>query len=129
MTDNREEISSKFAPLPCNSLVYRALKKKWVNEDTGEILADAFFLRKDIGETGVSVNIASVCSPQDCAARFKRKFVASLHVGNVRNLGLDIIQDMPNHANITGLQYREDDLADAERLASLLAKQSRIIRI
>ena len=130
MTDNSEIIITEFAPLPCNEIVYRALmNKKWINEDTGQIRPSAFFLRKHRGETGLSVNISTVCSPEDCAERFRCKAVASLHVGSVRNLGLDIVQDMPTHANITGLPYREDNLAEAERLAGLLAKQSRIIRI
>jgi hypothetical protein len=131
MTDRSEEaekVVAEFAPLPCNAIVYRALKKrKWINEDTGQILPDAFLLRKD--EVGISVNIATVCSPQECASRFNRcNAVASLHVGRVRDLGLDIIQNKPNHAYITGLP-QEDDLAEAERLAGLLAKKSRIIRI
>lgn len=130
MTDNSEIIITEFAILPCSEIVYRALmKKKWINEDTGRIRPDAFFLRKHREETGLSVNIAAVCTPEDCAERFKCKAVASLHIGNVRNLGLDIVQDNFNHANITGLPYREDDLAEAERLAGLLAKQSRIIRV
>ncbi len=124
------EYIEKFAPLPSDAIVYRALiKKRWVNEDTSEVLPDAFFLRKDKCETGVSVNIAAVCSPEDCAARFKCKFVASLQVETVRDLGLDVVQDKPNHANINGLPYRDDDLAEALRLASLLARQSKIIRI
>jgi hypothetical protein len=131
MTEHSEKFESKFTTLPSDAIVYRALiKKRWVNEDTGEILPDAFFLRKDKCETGVSVNIAAVCSPEDCAARFKCcKFVASLQVETVRNLGLDVVQDKPNHANINGLPYWEDDLAEAVRLASLLANQSKIIRI
>jgi hypothetical protein len=40
---------------------------------------------------------------------------------------LDVEQDSVNHANITGLPNREDDLAQAERLAGLLARQSQII--
>ena len=130
MTEYKEKLESEFSPLPSDAVVYRAIiKKRWVNTDTGEILPDAFFLRKGRGETGISVNIATVCSPEDCAARFKCKFIASLQVGTVRELGLDIVQDQYNHANITGLPYREDDLAEALRLASSLAKQSTTIQI
>jgi hypothetical protein len=130
MTDSSERITSEFASLPCTAIVYRAImKKKWISEDIGQVLKEAFFLRKARSETGVSVNIATVCSPQDCADKFKCNAVASLHVGHVRDLDLDIIQDKINHAKITGLPYREDDLAEAERLAGLLAKQARIIRV
>jgi hypothetical protein len=124
-----KETIAEFAPLLCDTIVYRALiKQKWINKDLKEILADAFVLRKDRSEVGISVNIASVCSPQDCASRFKRcEAVASLHVGRVRAVGLDIIQNKPNHAHIVGLPYIEDDEAEWEKLSDLLAKQSRLI--
>ncbi len=131
MTDLNEQITTELALLQCNAIVYRALiKKDWINEDTLQVQPSAFFLRQDKAEFGISVNIANACSPQDCASRFKKcGFVASLHVGSVRDIGLDILQDKFNHANIIGLIYREDNLAEAERLAGLLAKQSRIIKI
>jgi hypothetical protein len=130
MTDATNDIGSVYPPLPCNAIVYRTLiKKRWINEDTGEVLADAFFRRKDGDTVGVSVNIATALTPAECTSRFKKcNAVASLHVGRVRDLGLDIIQDKLTHANIMNLPYREDDLPKAEKLAGLLAKQSRIIR-
>jgi hypothetical protein len=131
MSDLVGEITPEFAPLQCNTIVHRALiKRDWINEDTLQVRPNAFFLRQDKGEIGVSVNIAAVCSPQDCVSRFRKcRAVASLHVGHVRDLGLDIIQDKYNHANIIGLPYREDNLAEAQRLGGLLAKQSRIIQV
>ncbi|MEH2362761.1 hypothetical protein [Nostoc sp.] len=50
-----------------------------------------------------------------------------MHVGRIRDLGLDVIQDSSDHANIIGLPDVNDDPVTAERLAGLLAKQSRII--
>ncbi|KYC43772.1 hypothetical protein WA1_00990 [Scytonema hofmannii PCC 7110] len=88
--------------------------------------ADAYFLRDS--EPGLSVHLASVCSPEQCAGFFRKCYgVASLEVGRVREIGLDVEQDSINHANIVGLPNREDNLAEAERLAGLLAKQSHII--
>ena len=130
MTDSIEDIVSGYPPLSCDAIVYRILRKRWINKDTGEVLPDAFFLRKEQNEVGVSVDIATACTPAECASKFKKcNAVASLHVGRVRDLGLDIIQDTPIHANIMNLPYREDDPATAERLAGMLAKQSRIIRV
>ncbi|MEW5856827.1 MAG: hypothetical protein AB1861_05540 [Cyanobacteriota bacterium] len=121
--------AAKFEPLPCSSIVYRALlRKNWIDEDTGKVKADAFFLREH--ELGLSVNIAATCLPEQCAARFNKcSAVASLHVGRVRDLGLDVVPDSETHANIKRLPYREDNLAEAERFAGLLAKQSRLIRV
>jgi hypothetical protein len=53
--------------------------------------------------------------------------VASLKVGDVREIGLDVEQDAVNHANIMGLPHRDEDLAQAERLAGLLAKRSALV--
>jgi hypothetical protein len=117
----------QFDPLSDDSVVYRALlRKQWINEDTGKVKADAYFLR--VNEPGLSVNLANVCSPTQCADLFRKCYgVASLEVGGVRQIGLDVQQDSVNHANILGLPYREDDLAEAERLAGLLAKQSQLV--
>jgi hypothetical protein len=47
MTDSSEKIPSEFATLSCNEIVYRTImKKKWLNEDTGQILKEAFFCKK-----------------------------------------------------------------------------------
>jgi hypothetical protein len=117
----------RFDPLPDNATVYRALlRKQWIDEDTGRVKADAYFLR--VNECGLSVNLASVCSPKQCAELFRKCYgVASLEVKGVREVGLDVEQDSVNHANIVGLPYREDDLTEAERLAGLLARQSQIV--
>jgi hypothetical protein len=117
----------EFEPLPEDAIVYRSiLRKQWINEDTGKVKADAYFLRAN--EIGLSVNLASECSPEQCAENFRQCYgVASLEVASVREIGLNVEQDKVNHANIMGLPYKEDDLAQAERLAGLLAKKSQIV--
>jgi len=117
----------QFDPLPEDAVVYRAiLRKQWINEDTGRVKSDAYFLRSN--ETGLSVNLASVYSPAQCAELFRKCYgIASLEVGRIREIGLDVEQDSVTHASIIGLLHREDNLAEAERLAGLLAKRSRIV--
>jgi hypothetical protein len=117
----------QFESLPDDAIVYRSmLRKQWIDEDTGRVKADAYFLRAD--ELGLSVNLATKCSPQQCAEMFRKCYgVASLQVGDVREIGLDVEQDAVNHANIVGLPCREDDLAEAERFAGLLAKRSYLV--
>ncbi len=116
-----------FDPLSDNAIVYRALlRKQWIDEDTGKVKADAYFLR--VNELGLSVNLASVCSPIQCAELFRKCYgIASLEIARVREIGLDVEQDSLNHANIRGLPYREDNLAETERFAGLLAKQSQAV--
>lgn len=121
--------SSEFEPLPDSAIVYRALlRKQWVDEDTKKVSLDAYYLRKKKNETGLSVRIASVCSPEECAAKFRNCYgVASIEVGPIRELGLDVVPDSPSHAQIVGLTYREDNRSRADRLAELLANLSRIV--
>ncbi|ELS00115.1 hypothetical protein [Gloeocapsa sp. PCC 73106] len=121
--------SSQFLYLLDSAIVYRALlRKQWLNTETQEIASDAFYLRKKKNEVGISVNIASTCSPKQCAAKFINCYgIANLKVGQIRELGLDVISTSPTHANIVGLPYREDDSAKAERLADLLAQISQLV--
>ena len=87
---------SQFEPLPEDAIVYRSLlRKQWIDEDTGRVKADAYFLR--VNEPGLSVNLASECTPQQCANLFRKCYgVASLEVKDVRETGLEIEQDSKN---------------------------------
>ncbi|MGK7901259.1 MAG: hypothetical protein AB4352_07575 [Hormoscilla sp.] len=129
MTEQDYNSGSELEPLPDSAIVYRALLRKWwIDSETYEVTDDAYFLRKNKNESGLSVRLASACSPSECAARFRNCYgVASLQVGQVRELGLDVVPDSPSHAQIIGLPYREDDRNNADRLARLLAQQSRLV--
>ena len=119
----------ELEPLPYSEIVYRALlRRQWINEDTRMVKADAYLLREKEKNTGLSVNIARTCSAEQCAKGFHKCFgVASLQVGYIRDIGLDVVPDSPTHANIIGLPYNEDDRDGAEKFAGLLAKRSRIV--
>jgi hypothetical protein len=108
--------------LDCTIIVLRALRaSSWV-----ENLFEAFLLRAEDRDTGVSVFYE--CSIERCRNSLKKSYgVVSLHVGKVRTLGLDVIPDELTHANITGLPYKEDNPAEAEHFANLLAKQARFV--
>ena len=115
-----------FDSLADSAIVYRALLgKHWIDE-ANLVLSFAYLLR--INEAGLSVKIASVCSPEQCAAKFKNCYgVASLQVGQIRELGLDAVPDSASHAQIVGLPHVKDDRDKAERLADLLAQRSSIV--
>jgi hypothetical protein len=69
----------QFEPLPDTAIVYRSmLRKQWIDEDTGRVKADAYFLRGN--EPGLSVNLASTCSPQQCAKMFRKCYAAFRHL-------------------------------------------------
>ena len=114
-------------PLPCGTIVYRAMaRKNWIDKTSSRVLPTAYFRRpppKD--DDGLSVDVSS---PQSCASALSDCFgVASLHVGRVRDIRLDVVVDEEPHANIVGVPRRDDNREQAERLASLLAKQSRLL--
>jgi hypothetical protein len=116
---------SNVSTLPCSAIVYRAIRASWVDKDS-RLLTSAFVLRpKKSGRDldGLSVVTSSV---DGCASALANCYgVVSLHVGSLRNLGLDIVPDDDTHAYITGLPFPDEDKLKAERLAGLLVKQSR----
>lgn len=84
---------SEFEPLPEDAIVYRSLlRKQWINEDTGKVKADAYFLR--VNEPGLSVNLASECTPPQCANLFRKCYgVASLEVKDIRSFSWQLTVD------------------------------------
>jgi hypothetical protein len=128
-----EEATSDGAhgdPLPCQTIVFRALRSKsWIDEENQRAAADAFRRRSRQNggdDDGLSVNRRSA---EACRAVLKKcQGVVSLHVGRVRDMGLDVQVDPQDadHALIIGLPYPEDDPDTLETLATALAEQSRL---
>jgi len=137
-------VATVVPALECEAIVWRLLRKKaWIDKDTIDadikvILPDAYLRRKEVDMDGLSVGIKGVCTLEDFKASLNKVHgVVSLHVGRVRNLGLDVLPDDPQlieeqggeydpcHATIVNAPCIEDDPKEAERLAGLLARQSR----
>lgn len=113
--------------LLCSAIVYRAMaRKQWIDRTNHCVSPSAFIRRPPPKDAdGLSVDIES---PRSCHDTLRKCHgVASLHVGQVRDMQLDVAVDAPPHANIFGLPYQEDDRTTAEYLASQLAKQARIV--
>ncbi len=122
------------ASLECSTIVFRTLKPSWLQE--GEINSIAFFLREyDEGfETGLSV-----ANNVDNALKVfaKPKAVVSLHVGRIRDVGLEVIPDTEpdpeidtdkiTHAEITGVPPpdTDDNRLIAERFANALIEMTK----
>ncbi len=114
-------------PIACEAIVYRAMSRKdWIDPKTQCVLSLAFVRRPPPKDNdGLSVDVDS---PRSCASVLSKCHgVASLHVGRIRVLGVDVVVDEAPHANITGVPRKADDLAKAEWLAGQLAKQARLI--
>jgi hypothetical protein len=118
---------SVYQKLPCNTIVYRAMRNRsWINRGEG-VVSPAAFVRRSSDTDGLSVNLATVCTIEDVRKKLTTCHgVISLHTGRIRDITLDIQQDSYDHANIVGVPYQHENPVEAERLAGLLAKQSRI---
>lgn len=121
------DAADSFNELPCSKIVYRALIwENWIDRQSGRIMPSAFIRRPR--ENGLSV-----CVDVEISAYLKTRFTkptfggGSLHVGRVGDLGLRVIQDKVDHGEIRGVPLQAEDPAEAERLASLLARQARWI--
>ncbi|TAG92848.1 MAG: hypothetical protein EAZ09_19360 [Oscillatoriales cyanobacterium] len=124
MIESSSESRSEFENLPDHTLVYRGLRKGWIDRDRSIVKLDAYYLRQRIKEEGISVNFSieqSLSALKNCAG------VASLNVGEIRELGLNVVRDSSSHGSIMGLPYREDNRPKADELALLLARQSQIV--
>jgi hypothetical protein len=108
-------------PYDCTQIVYRAqIYEDWVKN--GRVKHQAF-TRRRVDVMGISVGP----TPEDSRAGLSNPIFGyiSLHVGRVRTIGLDVVPDSPAHANITGIPFREDDMAEHGRLTRLLAGMAR----
>jgi hypothetical protein len=115
---------SEFEELPDNAVVYRALRKGWIDRDRSIVKSDAYYLRQRINEQGISVNFSI---EQSLSALKNCEGVASINVGEIQELGLNVVRDSSSHGSIIGLPYREDNRPKADELALLLARQSQIV--
>ncbi|PHX55120.1 hypothetical protein CP500_012480 [Tychonema bourrellyi FEM_GT703] len=100
MIESSSESRSEFENLPDHTLVYRGLRKGWIDRDRSIVKLDAYYLRQRIKEEGISVNFSieqSLSALKNCAG------VASLNVGEIRELGLNVVRDSSSHGSIMGL--------------------------
>jgi len=100
-----------------------------MNAKQADDLHEAFMLRPDEKDSGLSVNFD--CTADEARTNgiaFSKTYgAASLLTGAVTELKLGVEPDEPQHANITGIPYKEDDEAKAEWFASQLA--SRVTKV
>lgn len=91
-------VKQEFPPLPDELKIYRAiLKRTWIDPDTQEVDANAFILRPKDKETGLSTAFDAIAARKP----FNKSFgVVEIQVKDIRDLGLDAIQDEPDHIGI-----------------------------
>ncbi len=130
MSDQTEGTTTPSSPvsLRCSAIVYRLLTKQdWIDPDSDQAQPAAFYRRYD--EDGLSLLITDACTLDEAINSMKKvKGVATLHVGRIRDLGLEVRPDPTDykHAEIFGVPLKTEDQERADYLADMLSGQSRI---
>jgi hypothetical protein len=122
-------IEDPRAPLPhypCEKIVFRAIPyPDWRTKD-GRPTNQLFYYKPDRDGIGLSVSP----TVEDCRDNFTAPIygIVSLHVGRIRDLGLDVVPDKPTHANIVNIPPRENgNEIITKNLAEDLKNLSRLI--
>lgn len=117
--------------LPCNAILYRlVLRSGWFDpDDPLRVQPDAFF-KRPTDVDGLSVFRADQIGIDECLCQLKCFGAVSLHVGTLRDLGLEVIEDNADgrKALITNLPFENPGNAQEEKLAGDVARTSRIVR-
>jgi hypothetical protein len=113
------------AKLSDDTILYRAITKKgWINPDTKAVYAEAFILRIKRGNYEEALSAA--LEPEQSYNRLSKCWgVICFTVRDVRELGLDAIQDKPDHVSIINVP-NETNYEEARNIAGKLAKKSRL---
>lgn len=124
----------------CAEIVYRALKRGWAHEEP--IPPEAFIrkVRQNGGsDDAVSLSRKKYATARECRSKLNRmRGAASLHVGRIRNLPLDLdvrpdpvrndgVIVGPDHCSLVNLPDPVSDFELAEYAASELIKIARFI--
>ena len=85
--------TSEYPQLPCDTIVLRAmLRRNWVDQRNQTVAPNAF-IRRDSPADPDGLSVGVFCQVADYLNGFNKTFgAATLHVGHVRNEGLDVMQ-------------------------------------
>ncbi len=109
------------------TVLSRAISKKdgWIDRDTKEVDESAFILRFLKSKGRREEFLSAALTPEDSYKHLSKCYgVISFTVGNVRQLGLDAINDQENHVRIDGLPHPETDKFNASNIARKLARKA-----
>jgi hypothetical protein len=127
---------------PCNTIIYRTIRRvAWFDPDDDLRVVDSAFARRrpkiddggnvidPMDEDGLSLfdsfHIeARACIEQELTCHG----LATLHVGKLRDLGLEVIRDPDNHRKVlvTNMPFENPGEPEAEALLDAVADSSRI---
>ena len=113
--------------LPNHQILYRAISYEYFIKANGNIDAKAFIRRYQKRTQSYEKNLSSALNPEDTYSTLRWCFgVIRFTVKNLRDLGLDAIEDKPDHVSIINLPHPEKEEDEANIIARKLAKKARI---
>ncbi len=110
-----------------DTILYRAItKKKWIDPDKA-VDAEAFILRWFPKREEYEKALSAALEPEQAYNRLSKCWgVICFTVRDVRELGLDAIQDKPDHVSIINVPNPETHEKEATDIGTKLAKKSRL---
>jgi hypothetical protein len=112
-------------PYPCNTILFRAVPYDNLLRKDGTHKDAVFFRRNTTDPNGLSITTTiSACKAQFDLPIFG---VRSLHVGRLRNHGLEVFPSSATHANIRYVPTRSEDEIAARDMAAALIAMSRSV--
>ncbi len=120
--------TSDYPQLPCDTIVLRAMLRRNLVDLKNQSVAPNAFIRRDAPADPDGLSVGVFCQVAEYLKGFRETFgAATLHVGHIRDEGVDVIQDGPTHACIEGVPYPADDPERARQLANALARKARLL--
>lgn len=112
-----------------DTILYRAITKKaWINPDTKTVHEKAFILRWIKTREKYEDNLSAALEPEQAYNRLSKCWgVIRFTVRDVRELGLDAIQDKPDHVKIINVPNPETQEKEAKDIAAKLAKKAQLV--
>ena len=113
--------------LPNHQILYRAISYQDFLKRNGALHNRAFIRRYKQRTQSYEKNLSSALNPEDTYSTLRWCFgVIIFTVQNLRDLGLDAIEDKPDHVSIINLPHPEKEEDEANIIARKLAKKARI---
>lgn len=111
-----------------DTVLYRAITyKRWIDPDNKKIDAAAFILRFIEKQGDYEKALSAALKPEQAYSRLSKCFgIICFTVGDVRELGLDAIQDKIDHVSIINAPHPEKNEKEAIDIAGKLARKARL---
>jgi hypothetical protein len=111
-----------------DTILYRAISRKdWIDPDTKEIDSKAFIrvFKKTIDD--IEENLSAALTSEDSYNGLNKCFgVIRFKVADLRDLGLDAIQDEPDHVSIINVPHPEKEEKKAIDISGKLASKAEL---